>query len=155
VDGENVAVGRVAFRVAVCVLENLDFNSFDEGLSPCGNVVRPDKDAGIPFGNEMPPFEFEDEVLIHAIRADFPDRFSRAGEVSLFREAPGGGGSVHDDPTAEILSVQDRAETGFRFFSLAQKLTEKNREEEKDAHVVTSSHPESYFNDAIKGRDDL
>ena len=78
----------MAFGVAVGVLEHLDFDAAMKRDSLCGDVVGPDEDAGVPFGDHVPPFQFEDEILVHPIGSQLAHRFPRTDQLFVLLPFP-------------------------------------------------------------------
>src|SRR5690606_29412627 len=60
---EDIAIRRVPR--AFPAIEHLDFNPANERLAPGGECVGPDEHARVALRLQMPPFQLEDEVLIH------------------------------------------------------------------------------------------
>ena len=108
VDRENVAVRRVAARVAVGVLQHLHLDAAMKRLAARGDVVGPDKYAGIAARLHVPPLHLHDEILVHAIRAQFADRFAGTDQHTI-PDRPRGRRRVHRHPAGKILPVEQRA----------------------------------------------
>ena len=108
VDRENITVRRVAARVAVGILQHLHLDAAMKRLAARGDVVGPDKYAGIAARLHVPPLHLHDEILVHTIRAQFTDRFTGANQHSI-SDRPSGRCRVHRHPTGQILPVEQRA----------------------------------------------
>ena len=78
VDGKDVAVRGEPVRIAVGVLQNLHLDASMKRLAGRRDVVGPDEHARVAFGPHMPPLQFKDEVLVHAVGAQLADRLARA-----------------------------------------------------------------------------
>ena len=85
-NGKDITVASVALSVAVGILEDLNFDSPNEGLAAGGDVIGPDEEAGIAFRNEVAPFHLHDEVLIHSIGSNLSNGLPRTDQVAFFVE---------------------------------------------------------------------
>ena len=69
VDGKNIAVSGVRFRVSVGVLQDLYLDAAVKGLAARGDVIGPDEDPPVAPRLHVTPLDFQDEVLVHAVGA--------------------------------------------------------------------------------------
>ena len=108
VDRENITVRRVAARVAVGILQHLHLDAAMKRLAARGDVVGPDKDPRVAARLHVPPLHLHDEILVHAIRAQFADRFAGTDQHTI-PDRPRGRRRVHRHPAGKILPVEQRA----------------------------------------------
>ena len=111
VNRENVAIGRMILRFAGIQFENLDFDATMKRDAARRKIIGPDKNPRISFGNKVPPFEFQDKVLEHFLRANFTIRLTGTHEQSALH-GPRFFRSVRAHPTVEIRAVEQRFEVG-------------------------------------------
>ena len=109
VDRENVAVRRVTARVAVGILQYLHLHPAMKGLSLRRIRIGPDKDAGIAARLEVPPFDFHNEILVHAQGAKLANRLAGAMNHAVLY-GPRVRRAINVAPAVEIFAIEERLE---------------------------------------------
>ena len=106
-NGEDVSVRRIRLRVAIGVFEYLDFDASVKWNTSGRNIVRPQKDTRIAFGNQVPPLDFEHEILVHPARTDLTI-WSAGTHQHVVLNGPCGWRSICEDPVTEIVAVEQQ-----------------------------------------------
>ena len=75
-DREDVTMGRVGWALAVTVIQHLHLNGAQKRLTRCREWPGPNEDPGIALGDQVPPFQLQNEVLILPLRAQRSGRHS-------------------------------------------------------------------------------
>ena len=109
VDGEDVAVSGVAPSVAVFIFEHLHFHAAMEGLALGGIGIGPHKNASVAARLEVAPFEFKNEILVHARGAQFADGFTGAMNHTLLHR-PRLEPAIDVVPAVEVFAIEEQLE---------------------------------------------
>ena len=107
VDWENIPVGCVTPGVAVGVVENLHLDAAVKWNTDGSDVIGPNKNSRVASRHEVAPLELQNEILVHAIRAQLAGGLARAVQ-HVVANNPGGWGCVYWDPTLEVNAVEER-----------------------------------------------
>ena len=88
------------------MVQDLHFDAAMKRNAAGRDVICPHEDPGIPAGDHMPPFQFQNEILIHAVGTQFADGLSGTDEHFVCH-CPRLRRRVHKNPAGEILAVEE------------------------------------------------
>src|SRR5206468_3465960 len=116
VDGEHVAVrgeplgllpGLLLVLLRVTVVEHLHFDAAQERHAWRGDGRAPDEDSGVATAGEMPPLDFEDEILVWPRGAQGAGGTARAMNPAI-DHAPRLRRTIGVHPARQITAIEER-----------------------------------------------
>ena len=87
------------------MFQHLNFDATMKRHTFGGNVVCPQENPRIASGNQMPPFDFKNEVLIHLLRTDLTVWLASADQDTV-TDLPCFGRGVRNTPVIEVTAVE-------------------------------------------------
>ena len=97
----------IVLGIAVAVIENLHLDGAEKRDTRRAQLRGPDEDAGVAAGLEMPPLEFEDEVLVLPRCPERARWLARASNDAI-ADGPGLGSAVDVDPAVQVPTIEKR-----------------------------------------------
>ena len=104
-NGKDIAVSREPVGLPVPVIEDLDLNRAKEWLACRRLGGRPQKNSGIAAGFQMPPFQFQNKILVFIECPQGADGFPGAADHAIGC-SPGGVVPIYVDPSIEIDAIE-------------------------------------------------
>ena len=112
IHGKDIAVRGIPFVLAGHIeagVEHLHLDAARIRRADRRKSIAPHKHAGVSALRHVPPFQFEDEIFVHPLRANHPDWPAR-GDQHAVAHAEGARRDVHRHPAGEVFAVEDGRE---------------------------------------------